>query len=72
MNSTDRASITATTTIDDLVTNHPASAQVFIRRRMHCVGCEVDRFHTIADACRIYDQPLTRVLAELRRVAKDK
>ena len=69
MNSTQPDSITADTTIDDVVTRHPATARVFINRRMHCVGCEIDRFHTVADACRIYGQPLTSLLAELREVA---
>ncbi|MBI4493938.1 MAG: DUF1858 domain-containing protein [Chloroflexi bacterium] len=62
--------ITAETIVDEVVTRFPASARVFIRRRMHCVGCEVARFETVAGACRIYRQPLDAVLAELRRAAQ--
>jgi hybrid cluster-associated redox disulfide protein len=69
MDSTQPDSITADTTIDTVVTRHPVTARVFINRRMHCVGCEIDRFHTVAEACRIYGQPLTSSLAELRDVA---
>ena len=69
MNNAGAESITASTTIDDVVTRHPATARVFIRRRMHCVGCEIDRFHTVADVCRIYGQPLTAFLAELGEAA---
>jgi hybrid cluster-associated redox disulfide protein len=70
MKRTEAESIAADTTIADLVTRHPAAAQVFIRRRMHCVGCDVDRFHTVADACRIYGQPLASFVADLREVAR--
>lgn len=70
MTSAGPESMTANTTIDEVVTRHPATAQVFIRRRMHCVGCEIDRFHTVADVCRIYGQPLGRFLDELGQVAQ--
>jgi hybrid cluster-associated redox disulfide protein len=71
MNSAEPESITATTTIDEAVARNPAIAQVFIRRRMHCVGCEVDRFHTVGEACRIYGQPLGSFLDELRQLARE-
>ncbi len=69
MKSASPESITATTTIDEVVRRHPITAWVFIRRRMHCVGCDVDRFHTVADVSGIYGQPLGPFLEELRRVA---
>jgi len=64
-----RASITADTTIDELVMRVPAAAEVLIRRRMHFVCCDLDRFHTVGDACRIYGHSLTILVSELRRVA---
>ena len=69
MKSASPESISETTTIDEVVRRYPATAQVFVRRRMHCVGCDVDRFHTVADACGIYSQPLGPFLDELRRRA---
>jgi hybrid cluster-associated redox disulfide protein len=62
----DRQRISAARTIDEVVQCWPATVRVFVRRRMHCVGCDVARFETVADACRIYGQPLEAVLAELR------
>ncbi len=59
--------ISGATNLDELVTRHPHVAQVFIRRKMQCVGCEVARFETLAIACDIYGQPLDTVLAELRQ-----
>lgn len=70
MSSAVRGSITARTTVDEVVTRYPVTVQVFIRRRMHCVGCQIDRFHSIAEACRIYGQPLKPFLTELRSATK--
>jgi len=70
-----RVSIQATETIgdtsvvDDVVTRFPTTARVFVSRRMHCVGCEVSRFETLAGAARVYRQPLEALLADLRAAA---
>ena len=71
MSSPGPESITSSTTIDEVVRRHPTTTQVFIRRRMHCVGCEIDRFHTVADVSHIYGQPLESFLDELRRFARE-
>ena len=64
--------IDAETNIVALLTDHPAAVTVFLGRRMHCVGCPVARFETIADACRIYHYPLAGFLAELQSVTAGK
>ncbi len=58
--------ITAETNVDDLLTRFPGTAVVFVNRRMACVGCDVARFETLAEACRIYRQPLEVFLGDLR------
>jgi hybrid cluster-associated redox disulfide protein len=62
--------ITATSIVDDIVTRFPATARVFVDRRMHCVGCEVSRFETLAGAAGIYQQPIEPLLADLRAAAR--
>jgi hybrid cluster-associated redox disulfide protein len=52
--------------VDEVIERWPATARVFIARRMHCVGCEVARFETVADACRIYGRSPDAMLVELR------
>jgi hybrid cluster-associated redox disulfide protein len=64
------AFITAGSRVDDLLTRCPSTAQVFVRRRMHCVGCELARFKTLAGAADAYGQPLDAFLAELRTTAR--
>lgn len=46
--------LTPNTTIAELLGAHPAAAEVLVRYRMHCVGCDVAPFETIASACGIY------------------
>lgn len=58
-------------TIDEILDRWPATASVFVRRRMHCVGCDISCFETVAEACRNYRLPLDAVLAELRAAAAE-
>lgn len=58
-------SVDLESSVAQLLNCFPQAAQVFIRRRMHCVGCPMARFETLAEVCAIYRQPLDRVLAEL-------
>lgn len=53
-------------TLDHLIDQHPAAARVLLSRRMHCVGCAIAAFETLAEACEIYDLPLDDVLADLQ------
>ncbi len=65
----DPGQISVETNVDEIVSRYPAAARVFVRRRMACVGCQVARFKTVAETCRVYRQPLDAVLAELRQAA---
>jgi len=62
-------SISGTSVVDDVVTRFPSTTRVFVDRRMHCVGCEVSRFETLAGAAGIYQQPIEPLLADLRAAA---
>jgi hybrid cluster-associated redox disulfide protein len=64
--------ISAAARIEHVVTRYPATVSVFLRWRMHCVGCPIARFETIADACRIYRRPADRLVAELQAAAADR
>jgi len=60
---------TGASVVDDVVTSFPSTARVFVDRRMHCVGCEVSRFETLAGAARVYQQSLEPLLDDLRAAA---
>ena len=70
MQQTGLAGITERTTVDEVVSRYPRTARVFIGRRMHCIGCVVSRFETIADACRNYGEATELFLADLRAAAE--
>ncbi len=55
--------------VDDVLRQFPTTAVVFIGRRMHCVGCEVSRFESLASASTVYGLPLDALLADLRAAA---
>ncbi len=62
--------ITEDTCVDDLITDLPETAQVFVRHRMSCVGCDIARFESVADVCRVYRQPIDELLEEIRQVLR--
>jgi hybrid cluster-associated redox disulfide protein len=62
--------ITADTLVQDLIEQYPRAIRVFSRHGLHCVGCYISPFHTIADTAREYALVLEPLLAELRQAAK--
>ena len=61
-------SVSANDTIEALLTR-PGAARVLVDRGMHCVGCAIAPFETIAEACAIYGVPVEELLAALDRSA---
>ena len=60
--------VTVDTNIDDLIEQFPGVASVFVRHRMACVGCDLARFDSVADACQWYGVAPATLLAEIREV----
>ncbi|WEX08562.1 DUF1858 domain-containing protein [Chelativorans sp. AA-79] len=56
--------------VDDVMRRWPETIRVFLNYRMHCVGCPIGRFHTLADACREHGIDLDHFLADLRVVIR--
>ena len=52
--------------VSELLTHHPSSISVFLRRKMLCVGCPTESFHTLEDVACIYGIELEQLLEELR------
>lgn len=51
--------------ISEVLDQWPATADVFHKHDMACVGCVVAPFYTIADAASIYSLSLTDFVGEL-------
>ena len=57
--------VTSNTVVNDLMSAHPSAIPIVIRHRMHCVGCPIGQFHTIAEACAAHGVDLAAFLCEL-------
>ena len=53
-------------TVSELMKFHPLAMDVFIKRKMLCIGCPTERFHSLEDVARIYGITLRQLLKELR------
>lgn len=51
--------------LGELIGQWPATAPVFLGHKMLCVGCLVNPFHTLADACAEYGLEPQDFVAEL-------
>lgn len=53
-------------TVEEIMGRWPATARVFIRRKMACIGCIMAPFQTLAAAARSYQIPERELLGEIR------
>jgi len=56
----------ANETVAALLAREPRAARVLLDHGMHCVGCAIAPFETIAEICAIYGVSLERLLVDLR------
>lgn len=59
------ASIDPETIVRRVMDDHPATIAVFIARRMHCPGCAMAPFMTLAEAAASYGVGLDGLIADL-------
>ncbi|MBP6940771.1 MAG: DUF1858 domain-containing protein [Syntrophorhabdaceae bacterium] len=53
-------------TIKELLERHPTAINVFIERKMLCVGCPVQEYHTLEEVARIYGISLSALMEGVR------
>jgi hybrid cluster-associated redox disulfide protein len=58
-------SLTASMTVGDVLLKRPFAARILVNHHMHCVGCAIAPFETVAEACEIYGVSVGDLLAEL-------
>jgi hybrid cluster-associated redox disulfide protein len=56
-------------TVDEVLERWPATAVVFVRRCMACLGCAMAPLDTLEEAATVYGIELDAFLGELRRTA---
>ena len=53
-------------TVNELMKNYPSAITVFVKRKMLCIGCPTETFHSLEYVARINGIALERLLKELR------
>jgi len=53
-------------TIKELLERHPTAINAFIERKMLCVGCPVQEYHTLEEVARIYGISLSALMESVR------
>jgi hybrid cluster-associated redox disulfide protein len=61
--------ITGSCLVAEVLRRHPAALPVFLQRRMHCPGCPMASFMTLAEAAAKYGQDDAELLGALRSAA---
>ena len=56
----------ANETVAALLAREPRAARVLLDHGMHCVGCAIAPFETLAEICAIYGVSLEQLIVELR------
>lgn len=59
--------IDPTLTVAEVLERWPATASVFVRRCMACIGCAMAPFDTLAEAAAVYGIALAGLLGELHQ-----
>ncbi|MGD8398095.1 MAG: DUF1858 domain-containing protein [Anaerolineae bacterium] len=62
--------ITAESLVYQVVESHPHTVMVLARHGLHCAGCYISPFHTIADSARAYHVPVEPLLHDLNRAVR--
>lgn len=60
-------SICGDDTVAAILARQPRAARLLLDRGMHCVGCAIAPYETIAEACAIYGVSLEALLLDLAR-----
>lgn len=55
----------ATDTLATVLVKWPLAARVLVNHRMHCIGCPIAPFETLAEACAVYGIDVEQLLQEL-------
>ena len=55
--------------VQEIVEDHPQAVLIFARHGLHCAGCYISPYHTIADSARAYEIPLEPLLRDLNGLA---
>lgn len=53
--------------VQEIVKDYPQTVLIFAHYNLHCPGCYISPFHTVADSTQAYAIPLQPLLDDLNR-----
>jgi hybrid cluster-associated redox disulfide protein len=59
--------VTAVSRVQEVVERHPETVVILNRHGLHCAGCYISPYHTIADCAREYAIPVDLLLTDLNQ-----
>ena len=63
--------IDANITVDELIRNHPQATDFFLKRKMLCVGCPAESFHSLEEVADNYGIEFKQLFKELLEAIDD-
>ncbi len=57
-------------TVKELFDKHPKVIDIFIELNLACIGCPIDKFHTLADIANIYELEIDILISKIQTVIK--
>jgi len=62
-----KTKITAKMTFAEILEKHPESAEFFIRKGMHCIGCPMAQMESLEDGCKAHGLKVNEIIKELNK-----
>ena len=64
------AKITKEMTIEEVIKNFPATAPVFLKHGLHCIGCPMSAPETIEEAVKLHQIEVKKFIRELNKITE--
>lgn len=65
-----KTAISADLTVKELFDSYPKVVDIFIELNLACIGCPIDKFHTLVDIANAYDLDLEFLISKIKTVIK--
>ena len=62
--------ITAEMPIEEIIKKYPDTMEVFAKHGLHCVGCQLAQFESLAAGAKAHSIDLTKLLTELNQATE--
>ena len=65
-----KTTISKDTPIGEIVSKHPETIEVFFKHNLHCVGCAVAHFETLAQGAEAHGLDVNKLVKDLNKAVE--